>query len=151
MVSFVAEGSATLVANLSNAHPPKFVGEGQLGYVADCAGTNAGSRRRRGAGRGGFVSLSCASRTIQVVAEIAAPYIILTTQVADAFDGSTYAAMTVAVHASVNPGTKDRWTISTFDFESQDLVEAELSPQPSALGGEGSALCGFGIVAASAK
>ena len=68
-------------------------------------------------------------------------------QVADALDGSLYAGLSVALHASVNPGTKDRWAVSTFDLDAGVLVEAELAPQPSALGAEATTMCGFGIVA----
>ena len=37
------------------------------------------------------------------------------------------AALAVAQHASVNPGTKDRWTVSSLDLVAQTLVEAELA------------------------
>ena len=70
--------------------------------------------------------------------------------VGDALSGDRYATMTVARHFVPGiPTVGDKWTVSTLELSTGKLVEAALSPQPSKLGAETTALSGFGLAAAA--
>ena len=64
-----------------------------------------------------------------------------------------YAALTIATHPSIVPGTQigDRWSLSAISLATDDvsasLVEVALHPQPGigAVGAETVSLSGFGL------
>ena len=61
-------------------------------------------------------------------------------------DGTTFGAMVVNPKANpVLPGLLDKWAVHTVDLGSGNVTAAPLTPQPSLLGAETTALAGFGL------